>query len=450
MRIDTPRLTRFLCGAVAIMCMSAVPGVHAATQPGPSETAPVEMSIFFAPAKSPEYVVLVEKRTQRLSLLKYDGSLSEVYRMTCSTGENPGPKVRAGDAKTPEGVYFFIKEHKKRDLAPIYGTRAFPIDYPNVMDTRVGRSGNAIWLHGTNKPLKPRDSNGCIVLRNKDIDRLAQFITLNRTPMIIVDTISQKPVVPNRHTRNKILDFIRAWATAMESGTYHDYLTYYDAEYLPDLSFWMAWCGLRKEFRRNHVSFSIKTDDISVFQYNGTETVLLDRKLTSPGGAVTTDTVKLFLTRRDGGFRIVGEDHQAVPTKLAVKQGDHPLITAGRKLKPSGGEETEIVGLVDGWLSAWSGKNIRAYGSYYAKDFKSEGGADLDAWLAYKKQLNRKYRYIHVTRDKMTIRKDKNRRKVRFIQTYRSSRFKAVGVKELILKREGEEWKIYREIWKKR
>jgi len=449
LRIDMPR-PMLLRAAIAIMCMSVVTSARAATQPEPSRTPPVEMSIFFSPAESPEYVVLVEKEPQRLSLFKYDGTLSEVFRMPCSTGENQGPKVRSGDAKTPEGVYFFIKEHKKRDLAPIYGTRAFPIDYPNVMDTLVGRNGNAIWLHGTNKPLKPRDSNGCIVLRNKDIDRLAQFITLNRTPMIIVDTISQKPVVPGRRTRTEILDFVEAWIGAIESGTYHDYLSFYDAEYLPDLHWWMDWYRLRKEFRQKQMSFSIKTDDISVFQYNGMVTVLLDRHLSSPGGTTNTGTVKLFLGRRDGRFRIVGEDHQVLPSKMAVQKEDHPLVAAGRKLKPSVIEETEIVGMVDGWLSAWSGKNIKAYGSYYAIDFKSEGGANRDAWLAYKQQLNRKYRYIRVTRDKMTIRKDKNRRTVRFIQTYRSSRFKAVGVKELILKREENQWKIYREIWKKK
>jgi len=448
LRIDMPRL--MLLAAVGIMCISAVTRVQAATQPVPSPKTPVEMSIFFSPKESPEYVVLVEKGPQRLSLFKYDGSLSEVFRMPCSTGENQGAKVRSGDAKTPEGVYFFLKEHTRRDLAPIYGSRAFPIDYPNVMDAMVGRSGNAIWLHGTNKPLKPRDSNGCIVLRNKDIDRLAQFITLNRTPMIIVDTISKKPVVPNRKVRTEILDFVDAWIQAMESGTYHDYLTFYDAEFLPDLDWWMDWYRLRKGFRRNHVSFSIKTDDISVFQYNGMVTVLLDRQLAGPRGTTETGTVKLFLARRNGRFRIVGEDLQVLPKGLAEKQGDHPLVVAGRKIKPSAIEETEITDMVDGWLSAWSGKNIRAYGSYYAKDFKSEGGADRSAWLAYKNQLNRKYRYIRVTRDKMTIQKDKNRRMVSFIQTYRSSRFKAVGVKQLILKREENQWKIYREIWKKK
>lgn len=450
MRIDTPRRVLLFPAAVAVLCMSAVTHVQAATQAEPSRTAPVEMSIFFAPAELPEYVILVEKGLQRLSLFKYDGTLSEVLRMPCSTGENPGPKVRSGDAKTPEGVYFFTKEHKRRELAPIYGSRAFPIDYPNVMDIQLGRSGNSIWLHGTNKPLAPRDSNGCIVLRNQDIDRLAQFITLNRTPMIIVNTISQKPVVPDRQTRTEILGFVETWAQSIESGTYHDYLTFYDAEFLPDLHWWMEWYGLRKKFRRNQMSFSIETDDISVFQYNGMVTVLLDRKMASPAGITATGTVKLFLTRRDGRFRIVGEDHLVLPSKLVLKKGDHPLVVAGRKLEPAAIEETEITDLVDGWLSAWSGKNIRAYGSYYAKDFKSEGGADLAGWLAYKRQLNSKYRYIRVTRDKMTIRKDKQRRAVSFIQTYRSSRFKAVGVKELILKREENRWKIYREIWKKK
>ena len=109
------------------------------------------------------------------------------------------------------GVYFFIKKFNKRDLTPIYGTRAFPMDYPNVLDQHAGRSGNAIWLHGTNKPIKPRDSNGCIVLANPHIDALDPYITLNRTPIIVVDTLSYSSVDTLTSTKNAVIQFLLSW-----------------------------------------------------------------------------------------------------------------------------------------------------------------------------------------------------------------------------------------------
>ncbi|MBU2521702.1 MAG: L,D-transpeptidase family protein [Proteobacteria bacterium] len=82
-----------------------------------------------------EYAMVVEKDTQCLFLYKYDEKMyNEINRFKCSTGETPGAKSVSGDKRTPEGVYFFTQEYKKRDLAPIYGTRAFPTDYPNILD----------------------------------------------------------------------------------------------------------------------------------------------------------------------------------------------------------------------------------------------------------------------------------------------------------------------------
>ena len=52
--------------------------------------------------------------------------------------------------------------------------------------------------------------------------------------------------------------------------------------------------------------------------------------------------------------------------------------------------------------------------------------------------------------DKLKLKKGKKISTVSFVQTYKSDYFKAVGIKELILKREGTRWKIYRENWKKR
>ena len=166
------------------------------------------MLILTAPEKDTKYVILVEKDSQQLFLYAYEGTFRELYRMNCSTGKVRGNKSVSGDMKTPEGVYFITKQIPKRDLAPIYGTRAFPIDYPNSFDHTAGRGGNSIWLHGTNKPLKSRDSNGCIALANSDIDKLAKYITVNKTPVIIVDKLRYRPAESKNEAATSIINFL--------------------------------------------------------------------------------------------------------------------------------------------------------------------------------------------------------------------------------------------------
>ncbi|MGB5985076.1 MAG: L,D-transpeptidase, partial [Desulfobacterales bacterium] len=135
------------------------------------------------------HALVVDKSRQQLSVFVHNGRLKELYRFECSTGQIQGRKEQEGDKKTPEGIYFINDHHEKQELSETYGTRAFPLDYPNRFDQRSHRSGYAIWIHGTNKALKPRDSNGCIVLANPDIDQLAQLIELERTPVIVVDRL---------------------------------------------------------------------------------------------------------------------------------------------------------------------------------------------------------------------------------------------------------------------
>ena len=108
-----------------------------------------------------------------------------------------------------------------------------------------------------------------------------------------------------------------------------------------------------------------------------------------------------------------------------------------------------IVTTIDGWLSAWSSKDITTYGTYYAQDFRSQTGMDRRSWLRYKNGLNRKYNYIRVTRNKLVIKRQSKWAIASFVQTYKSDKYKEVGIKKLLLKQEDGRWKIYRETWKK-
>ncbi len=410
-----------------------------------------------SPGGETAYAVIVEKSTQRLFLYAYDGDFKKVLETGCSTGKADGPKRKKGDRKTPEGIYFFNDVHEDKELSPIYGVKAFPTDYPNLLDRIAGFTGSAIWLHGTNKPLAPRDSNGCIVLENRDILKLTPYLTLHRTPIIIVDTLAYSDPALNRIAKRAVAGFLREWETALETGPYHAYLSHYASSYLPDIAWWRTWRRYREKYTAEGVSPTVTVRNLSIFHLDDLYVVLFDEFLEMDGDGTAprrTGTRKLFMTYENDRFAIVGDAYQILPEALAVRRDRPPLLTTlatmEREREADAAVATaspNVTRMVDKWLQAWSDKDIEKYGSFYADDFRSDG-RDKSAYLKYKDRLNRIYDYIRVERGDLSIKKGENGHLVAsFLQKYRSSGHRTVGTKRLILKEEGGTWKIYREIW---
>lgn len=399
------------------------------------------------------YVFVVEKATQTFLVYAHEkGRFSEIARYECSTGKSFGPKEVSGDGKTPEGVYFFLKKHKKKELAPIYGIMAFPTDYPNALDRMEGKTGNAIWLHGTNKPLVPRDSNGCIVLDNPDLIEVEKYITFNRTPLVITEKLAY-----GRHDRTmenvSVKHALEGWNKGLEQGPYHKYLKYYHPEYLPDMSWWPKWRSMRKNAAAMKQSPALKLKNIAIFRIGERLVVLFDREMSVEGRRHDAGRKKLFLGKNGAEWRIIGEEYQTVK----AAKNEPPVFMAYRRLEKRPAKKAEkagkadlagIAGMVDDWLKAWSSKDINKYRSYYARDFRSSG-MNLKSWIRHKSNLNKKYDYIRVRRDGLDIKRDKRKISVSFVQNYESPNFKAVGIKQLVLKQESGKWKIYRERWEK-
>jgi len=429
--------------------------------------------------KAHEYAIIVEKSTQNLYLYAFGETNRLIFRVPCSTGEVSGAKFRAGDKKTPEGIYFFTKEHQKRDLAPIYGSRAFPMDYPNLMDQISERDGNSIWMHGINKPLKPNDSNGCVALENRDIDKLAEYITLNRTPIVVVDKLTYIPSQTSAEHKKMVTDLLTQWEAALGRGTYHEYLMFYDEAYLPDISWWPAWLKIKNTQGSLSVPLSVGLKNIMILKHHNVYVAVFDQVVKTTEAELFAGTRKLFLSSRGNRIKIIGDAYQVIPEVPAgQKESSHPLLTAGlaigkaAKVKVAASSKvptkvptkvetkvetrkvsraiSEIQDMVKGWLSAWSSKDITRYGAYYARDFKSEGGAGLQSWLNYKKQINQRYDYIKVNQRNLVVRNQGNRHIATFIQNYESSGLKTVGTKQLIIVQENGQWKIFREIWQKK
>ncbi|WP_186441200.1 L,D-transpeptidase family protein [Desulfamplus magnetovallimortis] len=193
--------------------------------------------------------IIVEKDTQTLRVYTFfssDDKYRKVFESPCSTGEAYGRKKIEGDKKTPEGVYFIKDVFEDRYLSPIYGKRAFTTDYPNLMDIMFGRTGSAIWIHGTNKILKAMDSNGCVAMNNDDVVNLDKFIETDMTPVIITGTIEYAYLHTVETERDSLFKFLVQWLKVLNSGTLNDFKLYYGLDREPDIGWWEEWERNRK------------------------------------------------------------------------------------------------------------------------------------------------------------------------------------------------------------
>jgi murein L,D-transpeptidase YafK len=393
----------------------------------------------------PAHAIVVEKHSQTLSVYECQDGFTLKHRFPCSTGEVPGNKEKSGDRKTPEGIYFITKAFKKRELSPIYGNRAFVMDYPNLLDRRHGRAGNNIWLHGTNKSLKPRDSNGCVVVENGHIDTLAPYIRLNRTPVIIEQRLHM--LSPESHAANRkgVTELLEGWKSAFTTG---DKVKYCDSYSEPSAGIdrlWEAWDAIRTPWQKARIAFGMGLRNVTITMGNPCVVVLFDQVLHLGRHAMTVGTKKLFLEQDENTWKIVEEVYQPSATK---PEANHLMAASLARLDRLQKDYKAVAEVIAEWAEAWSSKDIARYRACYADDFYARR-MDLAAWIRYKERLNKRYDSIRVLIEDLDICQKSNQSTATFVQRYRSSGNQSVGMKRLRLKRVGGLWKIYREAWHK-
>ena len=151
-----------------------------------------------------------------------------------SIGKGGVGKERAGDQRTPLGIYFVTEQLDTERLHEKYGITAFPLDYPNAWDHRLGRSGDGIWLHGVDKNggvRPPLDTDGCIALPNERLQALEDKFTPNVTPVLIGTSLEWADAGAVADLRNGLEQAVESWAMSLEQGDMFAYLHAYDADF---------------------------------------------------------------------------------------------------------------------------------------------------------------------------------------------------------------------------
>lgn len=98
------------------------------------------------------------------------------------------------------------------------------------------------------------------------------------------------------------------------------------------------------------------------------------------------------------------------------------------------------------WKRYWENKDLENYMRFYSKEFTSRG-MDWHQWKKYKKHLNDRYHRISLSFSEFNINLRDNQAIVSFKQYYKSDDYSDYGMKSLILKKEGGNWRIFEEQW---
>jgi len=179
-----------------------------------------------------------------------------------SIGQGGTGKEHSGDQRTPLGIYFVTEQLDTTQLHARYGVTAFPLDYPNAWDRRLGRTGDGIWVHGVDPhggTRPPLDTDGCIALPNERLLALEQSFLANVTPVLIVTELAWDEPGAVAALRIALEQAVLHWAESLEQGDMYAWLNYYDDEF-------QHW-GMNKE---EWSAFSLETvgrrpiDDVKV------------------------------------------------------------------------------------------------------------------------------------------------------------------------------------------
>ncbi len=261
-----------------------------------------------------KHVLLVDAKRSRLYVYaNQGGQLKFVADYYISQGKLGVNKLKEGDQKTPVGVYYITSHLPGARLPDFYGSGALPINYPNEWDKINGRSGSGIWLHGTpsdsySRP--PLSSDGCVVLTNPDLHKLANSVEVGKTPVVIGESIDFVSKAKWENDRNLAIRLVENWKRDIESRSPARVVENYSSKFKSDRGEdRQAWLLKHQQFMSGVRQLSINLRDATYFFYPGREDMLVSTftQESQFGKNKTSIRKRQYWAKEGGQWKIVYE-----------------------------------------------------------------------------------------------------------------------------------------------
>ncbi len=232
-----------------------------------------------------------------------------------SIGQGGTGKERAGDQRTPLGIYFVTEQLDTTRLHDRYGVTAFPLDYPNAWDRRNGRSGDGIWVHGVDPrggARPPLDTDGCIALPNERLLALEQQFEANITPVLIATELVWVESGTVAELRAGLESAVMRWAADLEQGDMYAWLNAYDDAFQHWGMDKEAWSAFSLETVGQRPISAVRVSDLLLLADPVVEGLYLSRfqlEISEGEERKVISRRRMYWRRSESGaFRIIAED----------------------------------------------------------------------------------------------------------------------------------------------
>jgi L,D-transpeptidase YnhG len=268
-------------------------------------------SQFLALSQKSRHAIAVDASKSRLYLFENThAGLKLVSDFYISVGKEGTSKALEGDLRTPLGVYYITSNLDPKSLKDFYGSGALPINYPNILDSKRGKTGSGIWLHGTPPnqfSRAPLATDGCVVLANPDLEQLIRTVEVRNTPVIIAAELEWVAPQSIRNQGKLFEEVLHAWRNAKTSGDMGRILSFYMPDFSSNGKTLEEWKPTLKSELDNVHGRTIQLKDVSYLRWTDSADTMVVTFGEVADGTRTGWTKRQYWTRQGTQWKIFFE-----------------------------------------------------------------------------------------------------------------------------------------------
>lgn len=268
-------------------------------------------SQFLALSAVNKHAIAVDASRSRLYLFENTPTglklLADYY---ISVGKSGIEKNVEGDLRTPLGVYFITSNLDPKSLKDFYGSGALPVNYPNQLDVKRGKTGGGIWLHGTPQgqfSRAPLSTDGCVVMANPDLERIIKTVEIRTTPVVIAQHLKWVPPQTVRADSKSFEDALNAWHAAKSSGDAQRLLTWYAPDFTSYGKTLTEWAPAVQTELKQLAGRGVQLKDVSYLRWTDSADTMVVTFGELIQGSKTGRTKRQYWTRQGNQWKIFFE-----------------------------------------------------------------------------------------------------------------------------------------------
>ena len=268
-------------------------------------------SQFLALSPLNKHAIAVDASRSRLYLFENNAAgIKLVADYYISVGKLGIEKNLEGDQRTPAGVYFISSSLNPKSLRDFYGSGALPINYPNQLDVKRGKTGGGIWLHGT-PPTQfsraPLSTDGCVVLANPDLERIIKTVEIRSTPVVIANSLKWVAPQSLKSERSAFDDMLQGWHRAKASGDLAKLAVWYTPDFTSYGKTLTEWLPLMQAELKQLAGRDIQIKDVSYLHWTDSTDTMVVTFGELVKGSNTGRTKRQYWTRQGRQWKIFFE-----------------------------------------------------------------------------------------------------------------------------------------------